>query len=121
MENLNDIAPVVTISFVKYKIALIVVLLLLVVLTFVLYKYFSKKKAPLVSGDFFQKEPKQLLYDFTLFVKEHRDESLKDELEILLGKLEKYKYRKEEIPLEPGVLEAMREYIKKLEENASRK
>lgn len=122
MENLNDIKSMEIISFEFYEVLFIVLVLLLVIVVFFGFsKYFFKKKNPLVPKDFFQKDSKQLLYDFTLFVKQNKDENLEDELNTILEKIEKYKYCKEEIPIEFEVIEAMKEYIQKLEENVSYK
>lgn len=120
MKNLHDIKPVELISFELYELLFIgVVLLLIVVLLFSFYKYSFNQKTSLIPQDFFDKDSKQLLYDFTLFAKQNKDESLEDELHTILTKIEKYKYRKEQIPLEPQVIESMKKYIQKLEENVS--
>lgn len=122
MENLNDIKSMEIISFAFYEVLFIVLLLSLVLVVFFGFsKYFFRKKIPLVPKDFFQKDSKQLLYDFTLFVKQNKNENLEDELNTILEKIEKYKYCKEEIPIEFEVIEAMKEYICKLEENVSYK
>lgn len=120
MKNLHGIKPVELISFGFYEVIFIVfVLLVVIIVCFGFYKYFFTKKTSLVSKDFFKKDTKQLLYDFTLFAKQNRDENLEDELHTILTKIEKYKYHKEQIPLEPQVIESMKKYIQKLEENVS--
>lgn len=127
MKNLHDIKPVEIISFGFYEVIFIVfVLLVVIIVCFGFYKYFFTKKKSLVSKslvskDFFQKDSKQLLYDFTIFIKQNKNANLENEFNVILKKIEKYKYCKEQIPLEPEVIDAMKKYIQKLEENVSYK
>lgn len=122
MKNLNDIKSMEMISFGFYEVIFIALFLGVALgIFFAFSQYFFKKKNSLLPKDFFQKDSKQLLYDFTLFVKQNKDDHLEDELDALLKRIEKYKYQKEEIPIESEVIEAMKEYIQKLEENVSYK
>jgi len=122
MKNLHDIKPVEIISFGFYEVIFIVfVVFVAIIISFGFYKYFFKKKKSLLSQDFFQKDSKQLLYDFTFFIKQNKNANLENEFNAILENVEKYKYRKEQIPLEPQTIAAMKEYIQKLEENVSYK
>jgi hypothetical protein len=117
METLHDIHPIELESFSIYGyIFLFLILFLVVSLVLVfLIKNKKKQKLSLVSKNFFNKETKQLCYDFTLFAQANTNEKFQKELEDILQRIEKYKYHNKKMKLKPSLIEEMKEYIKKLE------
>ena len=114
MEKINDIEAIIP-SEIEYYTTMLVALLIGIILLvlFLLWNFWKKRNKkpphPFDSLDF-SKVNRDLLYDFTVIAKK-----LKrcDGLEELLERLKPYKYKRESDPIDPKIIEAIREYIQR--------
>lgn len=114
MEKINDIEAIIPSETGDYIILLYALVSLVALLLLLLFwKFWQKQKRkpphPFDSLDF-SKVDRELLYDFTVIAKKLKP---CEGLEELLEKLELYKYKRESDPINPQIIEAIREYIER--------
>ena len=113
MPNINDIEPIVTNSFNIYiYLFLSLVITILVTLLVLFFRYRKSKKVdcknPYDNLDF-NNPSRELLYEFTVIAKEHKQNS---KLDALLKELEKYKYSKSAKDIDEDIINRLKEFIK---------
>ena len=114
MEKINDIEAIIPSEIEHYTPLLFALLVGLIIVALLLFWSFWKKrnKKPLHPFDSldFSRVDKDLLYNFTIIAKKLKP---CEGLEELLEKLEPYKYKRESDSIDPQIIEAIREYIKR--------
>ena len=114
MEKINDIEAIIPSEIEHYTPLLLALLVSLSLLALLMFWSFWKKRNkrpphPFDSLDL-KRVNKELLYNFTITAKKLEP---CDGFEELLEKLEPYKYKRESDPIDPQIIEAIREYIER--------
>ena len=114
MEKINDIEAIIPSEIEHYTPLLLALLVGLIIVALLLLWSFWKKRNrkpphPFDSLDL-RRVDKELLYNFTITAKKL---PAKEGLEELLEKLKPYKYKRESDPIDPEIIEAIREYIER--------
>ena len=114
MEKINDIEVIIPSEIEHYTPLLLALLVGLIMVALLLLWSFWKKRNRKPSHPFdsldLNRANKELLYNFTIMAKKL---PAKEGLEELLAKLEPYKYKRESDPIDPQIIEAIREYIER--------
>lgn len=114
MEKINDIEPIIPSQIEHYTTLYIVIFALTIFFgIFLLWRFWKKRRVqkvhPFDRLDYSTID-KEFLYNFTLLAKRLPH---KEGLDELLSKLEPYKYKRESEAIDPAVIEAVKEYIKR--------